>query len=331
MSKIIALAGRKGSGKSEISSRLINDGYIKFSFADWMKQSLSDFFKIDIDYFYNQKYKEASLKDIGLEPIVWNEKLAKKFSIFIKEDFDTTKTATISSLRQLMQFVGTDLLRAKDDAFHVKKALSNIDKNKKYVCDDLRFKNEHQYLSSLGDEIKSFYITRPFNWSNISNHASEISLKWNNFSQIIFNIQDNVSDFIKDNYNNLLNNNCLFINDNKFNLNAFSSYDDILSEHLIIAYLHKTKQLGLNFINQILKFDKITSFNWINCVYPNFYMSHKEIENNLSFAFSKEDRSSLLLLENLKIWNDSSFLKENLPFDLKDEYISELTDFSTYN
>lgn len=324
MFKIIGISGRKGSGKSELSSSLINDGFSKISFADWMKSKLSDFLDINLDYFYNQKYKDCTLSDLNLEPIIWDENLAKKFSSFIKEDININKHIKITSLRQLMQFIGTDLLREKDKLFHVKKTLSNLDNNKKYICDDLRFQNELSYLNSLGDNVNTFYLMRPFNWSNISNHESEIDLKWHNFSQIILNIYDNVADFINYNYNNMLNNKCQIDLNKDFNLMAFSNYSNVLTEHLIVAYLHKSKQMGHNFINNIIYFDKFNSFNWINTVKNNFYLSHSEIKNNMLYNFSKENIESLFILENLKIWNDSNFLIENLPFDIKNEYISEL-------
>lgn len=333
MFKIVALSGRKGSGKSEISSKLINDGFIKISFADWMKQKLSIFFDIDIKYFYDFRFKESKLEEIGLDPINWNIDLAKKFSSFIDEEFNLNKTCHITTLRQLMQFVGTELLRDKDIFFHIKKTLSNLDENKKYVCDDLRFKNELDYLRSFTKSLTAVYISRPFNWENISNHESEIDLKWNNFSNIIFNIYDSADEFINKNYFNILNNK--FNNDFNINIdsniNAFNSYSNVLTEHLIVAFLHKTKQLGYNFINNTLYFDKYNAFNWLNSTKKSFYLSHSNINLNLSYNFSKENYESLFLLENLKLWNDSNLLLNKLPLDIKNEYISELNLISQSN
>ncbi len=333
MNKIIALAGRKGSGKSEISKVLLQEGFEKISFADWMKIKLSDFFKIDSDYFYNSKYKELPLSSLNLENIIWDEKLAKQFSSFIKEDFNTSKYREITSLRDLMQFVGTDLLRAKDDLFHVKKTFASLDQNKKYVCDDLRFTNELQYLQSIGSSFKPFYVLRPFNWSNISNHSSEIDLKWNKFSQLIFNVQDSAKDFVAETIDNVLNNTCYDSAkpDDSLNNHAFLSFEDVLSEHIIVAHLHKTKQMTKDFISQTIKFDKFASFNWINTVFKDYFLTHSSIDTNKEFTFDVKNPNHLLILENLKLWSDQEYLKKELPFDLKDEYISELNSFSYTN
>jgi hypothetical protein len=333
MNKIIALAGRKGSGKSEISKVLLKEGFEKISFADWMKIRLSDFFKIDSDYFYNSEYKELPFSSLNLENIIWDEDLAKKFSLFINEDFDTSKYKEITSLRDLMQFVGTDLLRAKDDLFHVKKTFASLEPNKRYVCDDLRFTNELEYLKSIGSSFKPFYVLRPFNWSNISNHSSEIDLKWNKFSQLIFNTQDSAEEFVSNTISNVLNDTCYdgTKQDNSLNNNAFLSFENVLSEHIIVAYLQKTKQMAKSFISQTIKFDKFTSYNWINTVFKDYFLTHANIDANKEFTFDTKNPSHLLILENLKLWSDQDYLIKNLPFDLKDEYISELNSFSSLN
>lgn len=333
MGKIVALAGRKGSGKSELSKIHLQDGFEKISFADFMKRSLSDFFKIELDYFYNSAYKELPLSSLNLDDIIWNTELAKQFSLFIKEDFDTSKTKTITSLRDLMQFVGTDLLREKDDLFHVKKTFSLLDMNKKYVCDDLRFTNELEYLKSIGPSFSPFYVIRPFNWESISNHASEIDLKWSKFEQLIFNIEDSAKEFVDNNIPKMFDNKCYRHVDGpeSINTHAFLSFDNVLSEHLIAAFLHKTKQMTKNYISKTIKFDKFTSYNWINTVFKDYFLTHSSIETNKDFTFDEKNPNHLLLLENLKLWSDSSFLTENLPFDLKDEYISELNSFSNQN
>jgi hypothetical protein len=181
--KIIALAGRKGSGKSTLSNYLVaNENFTKFSFADYLRELIIDVFLID------KKYFEQSFKETELLNICTNQDFYKKISDYIKEDvtYLQGEEIIIKTPRQLLQFIGTDVLRLHDINFHVKKTLLKIQNSTKtnLVCDDLRFYNELLGLRTLN--VEEYFVIRPNNW-NISNHSSEKSLKWHNIKNIIIN------------------------------------------------------------------------------------------------------------------------------------------------
>ena len=85
-----------------------------------------------------------------------------------------------------MQYIGTDLIRECNPDWHVDKTKETIllDKEQKYVIDDVRFPNERKMIEELGGTC--WFIIRP-KLDNVSNHLSETALKWQEFENIIVN------------------------------------------------------------------------------------------------------------------------------------------------
>ena len=97
----------------------------------------------------------------------------------------TRSKVKFKTVRQLLQFIGTDLIRKYNTNWHVNRIRKMIDKNKNYVFDDVRFKNELNLVKELGGEC--WFIIRPI-INNVSNHESETSLTWRDFgNKIIIN------------------------------------------------------------------------------------------------------------------------------------------------
>jgi hypothetical protein len=194
---IVVFGGRKGSGKTLFSSELEKDGFIKISFADYLRETLSKLYKIDIS-----KFKDPNEKGKILEkPLDWNKDVAKKLFKLVKISNYRFKIEDqrFSTLRQTMQYIGTNVLRRYNNNFHVEKTIKRIKKNVNYVCDDVRFPNELNALRKL--KALDIFILRP-NHFDISNHKSETSLKWNDFSYKIFNNKNIVS--LKKDFNKMM-------------------------------------------------------------------------------------------------------------------------------
>ena len=98
---------------------------------------------------------------------------------------ETCDGVLISNVRQMLQFIGTDLIRKYNTDWHVNRIRAMIDENKNYVIDDVRFPNEKKMIEDLGGDC--WFVTRT-TLDNISNHESETSLTWKDcWNKVIIN------------------------------------------------------------------------------------------------------------------------------------------------
>lgn len=142
---IISISGKKGSGKSTLSLELINNGFIKISFADFLKEVCAKLYDFPHEWTLSQEHKEMILEI----PYVWNEEKCKELSLLIDEEikFDGVEVE-FYTIRHMLQYIGTEVLRKHDSDFHVKKTIERIDNKKNYCLDDTRFENELKILKS---------------------------------------------------------------------------------------------------------------------------------------------------------------------------------------
>lgn len=296
--EIIGLSGRKGCGKTYLVNYCINNlGYININFADSLKEIICKLFCID--NIFLEKHKN----DINLEPLklyLTNEELSNLLGINIG-----TKVLTFYSIREAMQFIGTDIIRNECPDWHLnkfKEKIQNIEKNRGglsrlLIIGDVRFESEKKLLEKLNGKL--FYILSPFN-KEISNHKSETELSWTNFgSNILINKYTN--DFINE-FEDKLKNKSLTI------IDVFSNIK-FCKPNLKNAFI-----MGL----------------FINCgEYKNgtIIFFFKKIEKHLNYVLEffdddKKQKKDLVtienafIIENLKKWNihNKSFpdtLKEN--------------------
>ena len=142
---IIGLSGKAGSGKDTIADYLVeHHNFTKLAFAGVLKQSMKILFDLSDQQLNDSKQKET------IDPR-WNK-----------------------TPRQLMQWLGTDILKYKirHDFFiiHVKNKISKCKGN--IVISDVRFADEASSLKELGATIIS--IDRPGHKGTLnSSHASE--------------------------------------------------------------------------------------------------------------------------------------------------------------
>lgn len=205
MGNIVAIGGRKLSGKSELSKYLVNEhGYRKISFAEGLKTLCSQLFNLDLQFFIDQNLKEQPFE----QPLQWNVLKCKELAFLIDQD-NVNNTfvantylgdALFKTPRDTLQYIGTNVLKRHDPLFHVKNTIATTQADQNYVLDDLRFIEEKYYLEKL--KTHSFfgcYLIKPDNWQ-VSNHRSEISLNWSMFKNHIVNnstIPDLIDNFKK--------------------------------------------------------------------------------------------------------------------------------------
>jgi len=198
MTKIIAFAGRKQSGKTSCSwfiESLVFRDFQQFakckiySFADPLKKDIC----INILGLTEQQCYGTDEDKNTLTTIAWKNMPGYDASWSFAKDYDPSGFMTA---RQVMQFIGTDLFRKmKNDVWSsatIKKIQQeNLDIA---VIADCRFPNEVQAVKDAGGYV--IKLTRnPYN----SDHESEIALdeiyySKNNFDLIIDNTNLNIDE-----------------------------------------------------------------------------------------------------------------------------------------
>ena len=180
---IIGFCGRLRSGKSELARECVRHGYQKLSFAIPLKRLCADILDTSIDELNKAKNNgiEISLtigKDIC-------QIIADETEIPFDTVYEKCNGKTIETVRELLQFIGTDLIREYNKDWHVNRLREMIDIDKDYVFDDVRFQNEKKMIEDLGGDC--WFVIRP-TFENISNHESETSITWNDcYNKIIIN------------------------------------------------------------------------------------------------------------------------------------------------
>lgn len=169
---IISLSGKKGSGKDTVAL-MFKELLPKYGtkeiqivgFADKLKKVCADALEINSRYFND-------LKELKWPRAV---KLQKRQGRKIMDGYNILDhrvelilfehlPAFLGSGREMLQFVGTDLLRSVDDQIHLK----NLPVAKTHIATvvtDARFPNEIEYLEMKSVETNqkylSIYIDRP--------------------------------------------------------------------------------------------------------------------------------------------------------------------------
>ena len=180
---IIAFAGRMRSGKTELAKVCEEMGFTKLYFALPLKQLCADILDISIDGL-NQAKNEGT--DIGLylgDDICTI--LSEETEIPLEQVKEVCYGKTLNNVREMLQFIGTDLIRKYNTDWHVNRIREMINPNHDYVIDDVRFPNEKKMVEDLGGTC--WFVTRT-TLDNVSNHESETSITWHNcWNNIIVN------------------------------------------------------------------------------------------------------------------------------------------------
>lgn len=169
---IIGLAGRKNCGKTTLASECVNKlGFEQIAIADPLKKLISSLIGFDITSEQKSKNKIVN-KKLSDEDII---KISDKTGIEKTLIKNAAKEKTMETVRDMLQFIGTDIIRKYNNDWHVNETLSNLKSSKSYVVDDVRFKNEKDAIEKMNGNV--WFVVRPI-IDGISNHESETSIKY---------------------------------------------------------------------------------------------------------------------------------------------------------
>jgi hypothetical protein len=147
---IVALNAKAGAGKTTVAQFLRDDyGFNIVSIAEELKKECSEISHIPIHAFYDQNFKD----------------------IFYPTPFGMTTP------RLFMQWWGTDIVRTRiDKDYWIKKVVNKIDVKKRFCIDDMRFKNEMDFIKKYNGLTVRINPYHGFVYTNIHQHVSETDL-----------------------------------------------------------------------------------------------------------------------------------------------------------
>lgn len=188
---IIGFSGRLRSGKTELASICEKFGYERLYFAKPLKLLVSKLINGSIDDVNNLKNGREG----------WGINITEDKCRLISDETeipydivcDLLMNYHFDNTRDMLQIIGTDLIRSYNPTWHVDRTRAMIKEGNKYVIDDIRFTNEKKCIEDLGGII--WFVTRP-KLDEISHHSSEETLKWQEFNPYII-VNNQSLEFVK--------------------------------------------------------------------------------------------------------------------------------------
>lgn len=177
---IIAVFGRKHSGKTTIAEIAAKKGYKPIAFADPIKITASKVFNISETVLNDPIAKDHMQVSINLNEAALSAFLWSLSNIYVQMHPSAIDEAValykgpewVYTPRQLLQVLGTDLVRdCVDKDYWLKAAASKIEPNCNYVIHDARFQNECDFIKNV---LKgTILVVERAGLSNKDSHVSE--------------------------------------------------------------------------------------------------------------------------------------------------------------
>ena len=187
--RIIAFAGRKRSGKSMLAKgmREYSSNIVIVTIADNLKFLCCKLLNRTYDEL-NQMKDDGTIFEVKVDDY-WVSTIKRELNIsddIIRKEIGGR---IFTNVREVLQIIGTDLIRKYSPDWHIDKTIERINSygdDKIIVVDDVRFPNEKRKIEEIGGDV--YFIIRPNYW-DVSNHPSEIALKYTDFcnNRIIIN------------------------------------------------------------------------------------------------------------------------------------------------
>ena len=178
---ILGLCGTKGSGKDTAASFLLDKGWAQVSFAGPLKDLCAATFDIKPAKFHNPRFKDL----VWDEPIMLTKDHADNFIANLSKPlygqlqanliYDAFDNKELYSARQLLQFIGTEVVRDLVSQTYwldlaEEKIKDWIGRGVNVVITDIRFKNERDLIKDYnGSVVRILRET-----GSVDNHASEV-------------------------------------------------------------------------------------------------------------------------------------------------------------
>lgn len=204
---IVGFAGRKRSGKSQISKFLKRErNFHIVTVADGLKHLSCRLLDCDMETLNRMKDDgtEFSLPVKGkvIEMILSELSVTEEVKDSLRNEYDGL---VFTNVRQILQMVGTDFIRKVDPLWHVRKmveTIKNLGPDADVAIDDVRFPDERKAIENLGGEV--YFIIRP-TFFGISNHSSEIGLSFRDFDKEHIIINDGSVERLEKCFDDFLN------------------------------------------------------------------------------------------------------------------------------
>lgn len=294
---IIAFSGRARSGKTELCNALVRQNNAKkMSIAFYLKKLCCEILNISYNELNDLKNKRTMLNIMPDKN--WSNIIARKTNIEQNIIQKYLNNIIIKDIRHMLQFIGTNIIRKYKVNWHINNLIYDIKNDSThnlFVIDDVRFQNEKTAIENINGQC--FFIVRPDNIANVSNHASEISIQWKDFPYkniIINDTQKNIfiNKFIKAYRTSFNKLNVLFLSENQ-------------------KYLMMNLNYGLYYNNQKL-FNIIKDHIFTNPLEQWIYINHDMVEdfktevvkNNIILNNNKYFFYNPIIIENFKLYKN---------------------------
>lgn len=286
---IIGLCGRIGSGKTMLGQICEENGYKRLYFALPLKQLCAEMLNVSIDKLNIMKNNNEHIDFYFTESIC--SFIAERTNLSYKRIAQIALNKHVYNVRDLLQYLGTEIIRRLDNDWHVNMIEAMIKPNENYVIDDVRYPNEKKMIDRLGGHC--WYIIR-LKIDNISNHSSETSLTFHHcWDKIIFNLSD--AETLKNQWRTFLQD--YFNNVNQRDIEIKKIIDDGFKDDIDSKMLYKDLLISPFIFNY---YPRTYNIDTINKVILN--------EDNLLFLFKKD--SSIEVVDNpLEIEELKRYLK----------------------
>lgn len=173
---IVALAGKKGAGKTTGAQVFLKRGFKQISFAAPLKSIASAVLELSLEILNDPILKENYQISIQVNNELIDRLFAEaaKYLPIPKEAYEKAyalEKPLFTNPRLALQWIGTDLFRnCVNQNFWLMLFEAQIDPKVNYVCDDCRFPNESDMINKLKGKV--ILVNRP-GLKSTDNHASE--------------------------------------------------------------------------------------------------------------------------------------------------------------